>query len=146
MSCCQKIPSRRSFLAASGAITAAVTLSACASDPQAEEFSGGDMTPAVALDDLPVGQAVQLSVGASPILIYRENDTTVHAFSAICTHQGCIVGVGDNAPTEPFVCPCHASNFDKRSGEPIAGPAPTPLVRHRAMIEDHWVHVEVEPA
>ena len=103
------------------------------------------MTPAVKLDDLQVGESVQLAVGATQVLIYRENAETVHAYSAVCTHQGCIVGVGNNEPSSPFVCPCHASNYDKVSGAAIAGPAPAPLKRHSASIEDGMILVEVEP-
>ena len=103
------------------------------------------MTQAMALDDLPVGESVQMAVGANQMLIYRENAETVHAYSAVCTHQGCIVGVGENESSSPFVCPCHASNYDKVSGASIAGPAPSPLTRHNASIEDGWILVEVEP-
>lgn len=146
MSCCQNRPSRRTFLAAGGFATAAATLAACASEPEREDFSGGEMTPALAIEDLPVGESVQMAVGANQLLIYREDEQVVHAYSAVCTHEGCIVGVGENEPSEPFVCPCHASNYDKLSGEPVAGPAPLPLTRHDAKITDGWIHVEVEPA
>lgn len=139
------MPSRRTFLAAGGMATAAVTLAACASEPEQELFSGGVATPALALDELAVGTSVQMAVGANQVLIYRENTEVVHAYSAVCTHQGCIVGVGDNESSSPFVCPCHASNYDKVSGAPIAGPAPSPLTRHHASIEDGWITVEVEP-
>jgi Rieske Fe-S protein len=91
-----------------------------------------------------VGESVQLAVGSTQLLLYREDEETVHAYSAICTHQGCIVGVGENAPAKPFVCPCHASAFDRTTGEPVAGPAPSPLLRHPTSIKDGWVHVEVE--
>ena len=103
------------------------------------------MTPALKMDELPVGESVQLAVGANQVLIYRENAESVHAYSAVCTHQGCIVGVGNNQPSSPFVCPCHASNYDKVSGAAIAGPAPAPLTRHNASIEDGLILVEVEP-
>lgn len=146
MSCCQRRPSRRTILAAGGFATAAVTLAACTTEPDQEQFSGGEMTPALALVDLPVGESVQLAVGANQILIYRETEETIHAYSAVCTHEGCIVGVGENEAGTPFVCPCHASNYDKLNGEPIAGPAPSPLTRHEANIADGWIHVDVEPA
>lgn len=146
MSCCQNRPSRRSFLVAGGATTAALTLAACAAEPEQEEFSGGEMTRALSLQELPVGESVQMAVGATQVLIFRESEQTVHAYSAVCTHEGCIVGVGENTPDGPFVCPCHASNYDKLSGEPIAGPAPSPLTRHETQIAEGWIHVEVEPA
>lgn len=145
MSCCQNKPSRRSFLAIGGATTAALTLAACAAEPEAEEFSGGELTRAIPLEDLLVGASVQMAVGANQVLIFRETDQVIHAYSAVCTHQGCIVGAGEDAPDEPFVCPCHASHYDKQTGDPIAGPAPAPLTRHMTQIEDDWIYVEVEP-
>lgn len=146
MSCCKKLPNRRTFLAATGAAaTAAVALSACSPGHEQETFSGGTLTQALALDDLPPGESVQMAVGAIQVLIHRESQDVVHAYSAVCTHQGCIVGVKEDDASSPFICPCHASNFDKLTGEAIGGPAQRPLTRHATTIEDGWILVEVEP-
>lgn len=147
MSCCKKLPNRRTFLAATGAAaTAAVALSACSPGPEQDTFSGGALTKALALDDLQPGESVQMAVGVNQVLIHRESQDVVHAYSAVCTHQGCIVGVKDHDASSPFVCPCHASNFDKLTGDAIAGPAQRPLTRHETAIEDGWILVQVEPA
>ncbi len=51
------------------------------------------------------------------------------AYSKICTHAGCSVGLFgvDNRPPKTLrqlVCPCHQSVFDPRNGaEPVGGPA-----------------------
>lgn len=144
MCCRTSVPTRRTFLTAGGAATAAITLAACSSSPEQDIFSGGTFTRAVPLHDLPVGDAIQLAVGANQVLIYREAAQTVHAYSAVCTHQGCIVGVPTQGPSAPFVCPCHASNFDKITGDAVAGPAQLPLTRHNTSIEGEWILVEVE--
>lgn len=49
---------------------------------------------------------------------------TVNAFSAVCTHQGCIV---NEVSGGAISCPCHGSKFDAQTGAVIAGPAPAPL-------------------
>jgi len=55
------------------------------------------------------------------------------AYSKICTHAGCSVGlfgVDNRAPDtlRQLVCPCHQSVFDPLdSAEPLGGPAPRPL-------------------
>ena len=55
------------------------------------------------------------------------------AYSKICTHAGCSVGlfgVDDRPPdlVRQLVCPCHQSVFDPTdAAEPIGGPAPRPL-------------------
>ena len=49
------------------------------------------------------------------------------AYSKICTHAGCPVGLYEQATGRLF-CPCHQSVFDARDGaKPTAGPATRPL-------------------
>lgn len=49
------------------------------------------------------------------------------AFSKVCTHAGCPVGLYEQA-TEQLLCPCHQSLFDIYTGcVPVFGPAPRPL-------------------
>jgi Rieske Fe-S protein len=51
----------------------------------------------------------------------------VLAFSAICTHQGCVVS-GYLPAEHNLMCPCHFSKFDVLdSGHVAGGPAPRPL-------------------
>lgn len=49
------------------------------------------------------------------------------AFSKVCTHVGCPVGLYEAASGQ-LLCPCHQSTFDVyRACEPVFGPAATPL-------------------
>jgi len=49
------------------------------------------------------------------------------AYSAICTHLGCVVGAKLNAKGE-IACPCHNSQFDPANKAAVTGgPAPRPL-------------------
>jgi rieske iron-sulfur protein len=51
----------------------------------------------------------------------------VVAFSAICTHAGCMVS-GWRASDGYFLCPCHGSMYDPSVGaRVVGGPAPRPL-------------------
>jgi cytochrome b6-f complex iron-sulfur subunit len=52
----------------------------------------------------------------------------LRAFSAACTHLGCLVKW--NAGTAEFLCPCHGGKFDAK-GMNIFGPPPSPLKRFR---------------
>src|SRR5699024_8604748 len=99
MNCCKSTPSRRTFIAAGGATTAAVTLAACSSALQQEKFSDGVFTQAIELTQLSPGSSMQLTVGGSQVLLYRESENTVHAYSAVCTHPGCIVDSIDESST-----------------------------------------------
>ena len=49
------------------------------------------------------------------------------AYSAICTHLGCVVYAGLNNNGQ-IACPCHGSRFDPAKGAAVVGgPAPRPL-------------------
>jgi ubiquinol-cytochrome c reductase iron-sulfur subunit len=49
------------------------------------------------------------------------------AYSRICTHVGCPVGLYEQT-THHLLCPCHQSTFNAAKGaEVIFGPAPRPL-------------------
>jgi len=54
----------------------------------------------------------------------RFEDGGFLAISVRCTHLGCVVNIDKN--TGGFVCPCHASRFDKY-GEVLSAPATRPL-------------------
>ncbi len=70
--------------------------------------------------DLDPGQGAVLSVGGKKIAAYRDETGEVHAFSAVCTHLGCIVSW--NPAEKTWDCPCHGSRFSSR-GEVVQGPA-----------------------
>lgn len=61
------------------------------------------------------------------LAVYRDSAGTLHAVSAICTHQGCQVAFN---PVEcSWDCPCHGSRFDV-DGQVLDGPAKQPLAKH----------------
>jgi Rieske Fe-S protein len=131
--------SRRSALLIATAGSATVALAACApqtspttstdaatpnADPGASPSAGtGGGAEVAKLADIPVGGSIEATFDGKPILITQPEAGTVVAFSAVCTHQGCIVKVVDST----FACPCHNSKFDPATGTVLAGPAPTPL-------------------
>ncbi|MDF2968064.1 MAG: putative secreted iron sulfur protein [Nocardioidaceae bacterium] len=58
------------------------------------------------------------------------------AFSAICTHQGCVVSsVSDNT----INCGCHGSAFSAEDGSVVNGPAETPLEEEQIRVEGNKV-------
>jgi ubiquinol-cytochrome c reductase iron-sulfur subunit len=58
------------------------------------------------------------------------------AFSKVCTHAGCPVGLYQ-AETRELFCPCHQSVFDVLQGaEPTAGPATRPLPQLPIGVDD----------
>ena len=91
-------------------------------------------TPLLPLDRLPNGAAVVLQ--EVPILLTRSSTGRVHAFSAVCTHQGCTVGVSGGV----IECPCHGSRFAAGTGAVTRGPATRPLPPVAVVVRDGEVY------
>jgi Rieske Fe-S protein len=88
----------------------------------AEEPSQEPTEPLAQLADIPVGGALLVEVAGNPVVVSQPSKGNVVAFSAVCTHQGCTVAVGETQ----LSCPCHGSTFDF-SGKVVNGPAEEPL-------------------
>lgn len=99
-----------------------------------------DQTPGSFVDDisdLPVGSARRVTHGGRPLLIVRHEEG-VRLFSAICTHEGCLVGWNDERNV--IRCPCHGGVFDV-SGSVLEGPPPRPLLELEARVEDGKIYL-----
>jgi Rieske Fe-S protein len=58
------------------------------------------------------------------IVITQPQAGTFKGFSAVCTHQGCIVSTVAGGTID---CPCHGSKFSVKDGSVVNGPATRPL-------------------
>jgi Rieske Fe-S protein len=74
------------------------------------------------VNQVPAGGGLILD--AEKIVLTRTDSGSIHAFSAICTHQGCPV---TSVSGGTINCPCHGSRFDIDTGAVVAGPASQPL-------------------
>ncbi len=68
------------------------------------------------------GSLVQVN---SYIAVKRTGTATFSAFSMVCTHQGCLTQLSNNA----FYCPCHGASFNS-NGQVTRGPASRPLQQY----------------
>lgn len=105
-------------------VTDAPTSTSPASSAPTDGTAGS--TPAagglVATDAVPVGGGVVLS--DEEIVVTQPAAGEFKAFTAVCTHQGCLVGsVSDGS----IHCPCHDSSFSVADGSVEGGPANGPL-------------------
>ncbi|RPF22018.1 Rieske (2Fe-2S) protein [Myceligenerans xiligouense] len=115
---------------ASGALVGGVALVACSGG--AEEPAGTSPGAVVVpLADVPVGGAVSAQIDGQEVLVTQPVEGEVHAFSAICTHQGCTVTPGDG----DLACPCHGSRYALTDAAVLAGPAPEPLPEVTVVVE-----------
>jgi len=72
------------------------------------------------VNEVPAGCGAIVRDGARLIAAYRDESSTLHECSAVCTHLGCIVSW--NAAEKSWDCPCHGSRFDV-DGNVLNGPA-----------------------
>ena len=72
--------------------------------------------------DIPVGGGKILT--DKKIVITQPKAGLFDAFTAVCTHAGCIVG---SVAGGTINCPCHGSKFSIANGSVVNGPATSPL-------------------
>jgi thiosulfate dehydrogenase (quinone) large subunit len=78
---------------------------------------------------VPVGGAASFTDPSTgdPSLVVQPSRGRFLAFDAVCPHAGCAVSYEPGSKL--FVCPCHGSEFNGRTGAVITGPAPRGLSR-----------------
>jgi Rieske Fe-S protein len=148
----QASPSRRQVLrgvAAAGVVTASGLLVACgggddsggtatagsgtttpATTASSSEGSSGGGQELAKTSEIPVGGGVIFD--AQKVVVTQPTKNDFKAFSAICTHQGCVVS---NVSNGIISCPCHGSQYSVKDGSVQGGPAPRPLPEKSIKVE-----------
>jgi Rieske Fe-S protein len=97
------------------------------SAPPAASGGGGSTAGAqgsalATTSEIPVGSGKIFT--SEKIVVTQPNSGDFKAFSAVCTHMGCIVSTISNGTID---CPCHGSQYSISTGAVVGGPAPSPL-------------------
>ena len=81
-----------------------------------------------AATDVPVGKAFAFNApDGNPAFVVQPAAGTYLAYSRVCTHEGCSV----DFTGQEFQCPCHGAVFAEDTGDPISGPARSPLQKYQ---------------
>ena len=106
---------RREFITAAAASAVAALLVTACGGGSASDSTGvvdtGPVSLSVQVSNYAalanVGGIARVDSGGSPVAAVRTGASTFAAFSLICPHFGCTVGINGSA----FLCPCHGARF-----------------------------------
>ena len=87
-----------------------------------------------AASEIPVGGGAIYT--AAKVVVTQPASGRYKAFSAVCTHVGCLVNKVTGGTID---CPCHGSEFKITNGAVVAGPAPSRLPARQIKIVDDQV-------
>jgi Rieske Fe-S protein len=91
-------------------------------------MSGGTVLGTTA--EIPVGGGMIFT--AAKVVVTQPVKGEFKAFSAVCTHVGCIL---DKVANGIIYCPCHGGQFKITTGAVVAGPPPTPIAAKPISVE-----------
>jgi nitrite reductase/ring-hydroxylating ferredoxin subunit len=89
---------------------------------------------------IPAGSLAVVDVRGTRIAVANVGGR-FYAFDDTCTHEECSLAEGDLAGTT-VTCMCHGAEFDVRTGEVLAPPAPLPVKTYRTRVEGDSLQIE----
>jgi Rieske Fe-S protein len=107
-------------LAGVAVVGATAALAACGTNDDSGDNGTNDAAVTVKAATVPVGSAVIVG----QVVVSQIADGDFKAFSAVCTHQQCLV---TRVQGQNVICTCHQSTYSAKDGSVLSGPAPRPL-------------------
>ncbi|TMR12978.1 Rieske (2Fe-2S) protein [Nonomuraea turkmeniaca] len=143
----EDLRSRRAVIAGVGAGGLALAITACggstdtataggATESSAPQASAAESSAAPAggalakTADIPVGGGTIFK--DQKIVVTQPAEGEFKAFSAVCTHKGCLVS---SVESSAIVCACHNSKFNIADGAVTGGPAEKPLPEQQIKVD-----------
>ncbi|MFD4395444.1 Rieske (2Fe-2S) protein [Kitasatospora sp. NPDC058478] len=130
--------SRRTVLCGAAAVLAAGGTVAVAGCGPSSGSSGSSGAGSAAKTPVDLGPASEVPEGGGKvfrnqkIVVTQPTVGEYKAFSAVCTHAGCVV---DQVKSQQIQCPCHGSRFAIADGAVQDGPAPRPLPAYAVTVD-----------
>jgi nitrite reductase/ring-hydroxylating ferredoxin subunit len=116
-------------------------LAACGSD---DSGSGGSNSSGSTTSQGAIAKTSEVPVGGGKIftsekvVVTQPTEGDFKAFSAICTHQQCVV---TEIKGDDIDCACHGSKFSIKDGSVVGGPANKPLQAFKATVSGEEITV-----
>lgn len=135
---------RRGVLAGAGLVGLAGAITACSAGATTGGATGGTGSANSAAGGA-LGSTSQIPVGsgmiftAEKVVVTQPKAAEYKAFSAVCTHMGCLVNQISNGTID---CPCHGSEYSIATGAVVRGPAPLPLPAKQIKITGESIFLE----
>ena len=156
------LATRRGVLAGVGLVGLASAITACGAGSSSSAAAGNAATTPAAAGSTAAGGAAaggasssagtkalaatsEIPVGSGMIfpgpqvVVTQPTAGEFKAFSAVCTHMGCIVNQISNGTID---CPCHGSQYSITTGDVVAGPAPKPLSAEQIKVSGGSIFLE----
>ncbi len=106
--------------------------------PKSSAAGSGGKVLAGTVADIPLGTGKVVAMGSKPTIVVNTAQGIL-AYSAICTHLGCIVAFDNLSNT--IACPCHDGRFSPANGAVVSGPPPAPLPPVTVSVEGDQIYL-----
>ena len=107
--------------------------------PKHQGSEKGGRVRVASLAELQAAGGLVVPANNRPVVLTATQGSKVNAYSAICTHLGCVVRWKSAAGY--IECPCHDGRFNAQTGAVISGPPPAPLTSLQVIVEGDDVYV-----
>ncbi|MGA4944857.1 Rieske (2Fe-2S) protein [Streptomyces cinereoruber] len=102
--------------------------------PGAPDSPEGDGEALARTSEIPVGGGTVFA--EEKVVVTQPTAGEFKAFSAVCTHQGCLVNKVADGTVD---CPCHGSRFRVADGSVVTGPATRPLPAEQIIVSGETI-------
>lgn len=102
--------------------------------PRSASAAAGGPVEVGKVEDFAPGSGTVVSVNDKPVIVVNSKAGGLKAFSAICTHLGCIVAWDQHKSM--IHCPCHEGIFNPTNGTVVSGPPPRALSSYELAVKD----------
>lgn len=84
-----------------------------------------------------------VEVEGEPVIVIRETDNSIRAFTATCTHLGCTVSY--HSEISGFYCRCHGGKFDSNGVNVPGTPPKSPLTELKVVEAGDVLTISLAP-